>query len=85
MSNHGNNANSPGIRVEPPAEERIDPQQARAVELAPEAPNPIPLPNNHLLPLNLRLDRSNYTIWRYLILVAIRAYDLDAYVLGSLL
>ncbi|XP_030497830.2 uncharacterized protein LOC115713487 [Cannabis sativa] len=75
MSNHG-------IRNEPPAGERVEPHQARAADPAPEAQNPIPLPNNHLLPLNIRLDRSNYTIWRSLVLAAVRAYDLDGYVLG---
>uniref|UniRef100_A0A803NF93 Reverse transcriptase Ty1/copia-type domain-containing protein n=1 Tax=Cannabis sativa TaxID=3483 RepID=A0A803NF93_CANSA len=53
MSNHGNTS-GPGIRLDPPAEERIDQQQARAAEPVLEAPNLIPLPNNHLLPLNLR-------------------------------
>uniref|UniRef100_A0A803QE07 Reverse transcriptase Ty1/copia-type domain-containing protein n=1 Tax=Cannabis sativa TaxID=3483 RepID=A0A803QE07_CANSA len=84
MSNHGNNASGPGIRIEPPTEERIDPHQARATEPAPEAPNLVPLPNSQLLPLNLRLDRSNYIIWRSLVLAATQAYDLDGYILGLL-
>uniref|UniRef100_A0A803NUX0 CCHC-type domain-containing protein n=1 Tax=Cannabis sativa TaxID=3483 RepID=A0A803NUX0_CANSA len=48
-----------------------------------EAP-PAGLPNNNLLPLNLRLDRSNYTFWRSLVLTAVRAYNLDGYILGTL-
>ena len=48
----------------------------------PPAIDPVGLPNNALLPLNLRLDRSNYSYWRVLVLAAIRAYNLDGFVLG---
>lgn len=50
---------------------------------APMALDPIPLPNNSLLPLNLRLDRSNYSYWSALALAATRAYNLDGYLLGT--
>uniref|UniRef100_A0A803P6J6 CCHC-type domain-containing protein n=1 Tax=Cannabis sativa TaxID=3483 RepID=A0A803P6J6_CANSA len=54
----------------------------------PKAPSaaveiPLFLPNNNLLPLTLRLDRSNYTFWRSLVLAATRAYNLDGYILGT--
>uniref|UniRef100_A0A803Q3J9 Integrase catalytic domain-containing protein n=1 Tax=Cannabis sativa TaxID=3483 RepID=A0A803Q3J9_CANSA len=55
----------------------------------PEAPIPaeaeVPpfFPNNNLLPLNLRLDRSNYTYWRTLVLAAVRAYNFDGFLLGT--
>lgn len=51
---------------------------------APMALDPIPLPNNSLLPLNLRLDRSNYSYWSVLALAATRAYNLDGYLLGTI-
>uniref|UniRef100_A0A803NU16 Retroviral polymerase SH3-like domain-containing protein n=1 Tax=Cannabis sativa TaxID=3483 RepID=A0A803NU16_CANSA len=44
---------------------------------------PLVLPKNNLLPLNLRLDRSNYTFWPSLVLAAARAYNLDGYILGN--
>uniref|UniRef100_A0A803QHZ4 Retrotransposon Copia-like N-terminal domain-containing protein n=1 Tax=Cannabis sativa TaxID=3483 RepID=A0A803QHZ4_CANSA len=48
-----------------------------------EAQVPPYFPNNNLLPLNLRLDRSNYTYWRTLVLAAVRAYNLDGFLLGT--
>uniref|UniRef100_A0A803PMY8 Retrotransposon Copia-like N-terminal domain-containing protein n=1 Tax=Cannabis sativa TaxID=3483 RepID=A0A803PMY8_CANSA len=51
--------------------------------LLPNAAAPAALPNNNLLPLNLRLDRSNYPLWRSLVLAAVRAYNLDGHLLGT--
>ena len=48
-----------------------------------QAPDPAGLPNNALLPLQLRLDRNNYSYWRALVLAATRAYGLDGFVLGT--
>uniref|UniRef100_A0A803P404 Uncharacterized protein n=1 Tax=Cannabis sativa TaxID=3483 RepID=A0A803P404_CANSA len=48
--------------------------QAPAANLGHEAT----LPNN-----NLRLDRTNYTLWHSLVLAAAQAYDLDNYILGN--
>ena len=45
------------------------------------AVDPVGLPNNHLLPLHLRLDRNNYSYWRALVLAAVRAYELDGHIL----
>ena len=45
--------------------------------------DPVNLPNNTLLPLTLRLDRTNYSYWRALALAAVRAYNLEGYVLGT--
>lgn len=50
---------------------------------APVALDPIPLPNNSLLPLNLCLDRTNYSYWSVLALAATHTYNLDGYVLGT--
>uniref|UniRef100_A0A803Q8Y1 CCHC-type domain-containing protein n=1 Tax=Cannabis sativa TaxID=3483 RepID=A0A803Q8Y1_CANSA len=44
----------------------------------------VALLNNNLLPLNLRLDQSNYTFWRSLVLAATRAYNLEGYILGTI-
>uniref|UniRef100_A0A803QH79 Retrotransposon Copia-like N-terminal domain-containing protein n=1 Tax=Cannabis sativa TaxID=3483 RepID=A0A803QH79_CANSA len=69
MSNNGER------RVDAPEQERAQQQNQRIA--------PFALPNNNLLPLNLRLDRNNYTIWRSLALAVVRAYDLDGHVLGA--
>lgn len=58
-------------------------QPPRVPHAPPMATNPAAIPNNTLLPLNLRLDRSNYSYWRTLVLAATRAYNLDSYVLGT--
>lgn len=55
----------------------------RAQPPPPPAINPAGLPNGALLPLQLRLDRNNYSYWRALVLAATRAYGLDGYILGS--
>uniref|UniRef100_A0A803PXS9 Integrase catalytic domain-containing protein n=1 Tax=Cannabis sativa TaxID=3483 RepID=A0A803PXS9_CANSA len=67
----GSNTNQP---APPPTE-----QQVPVLNLAPAN-----LPNNNLLPLNLRLDRTNFLFWRSLVLAAVRAYDLDGYILGTI-
>ena len=50
-----------------------------------QAADPIGLPNNNLLPLTLRLDRSNYSFWRALVLAAVQAYNIDGSFLGTVL
>ncbi|KAM6551601.1 hypothetical protein CsatB_001409 [Cannabis sativa] len=40
------------------------------------------IPNN-LLPLNIHLDRHNYSYWRSLILPSVRAHGLDGILLGT--
>ena len=46
--------------------------------------DPAHLPNNTLLPLNIRLDRTNYTYWRALAMAAVRAYNLEGFLTGSI-
>uniref|UniRef100_A0A803NGE1 Retrovirus-related Pol polyprotein from transposon TNT 1-94 n=1 Tax=Cannabis sativa TaxID=3483 RepID=A0A803NGE1_CANSA len=73
QGDNGDNGNGHGVQIDPPAAIRIEQPQAQ-----------IPLPNNHLLPLNLRFDRTNYTLWQSLVLAAVRAYNLDGYILGTI-
>ena len=57
----------------------------------PQAPAPAPIPvvpqmafpNNQLLPIQIRLDRTNYQYWRIQVLAAVRAYDLEGYLDGT--
>ena len=51
--------------------------------LPPMAADLAVLPNNSLAPLTLRLDRTNYSYWRALVLAATRAYNLDGFLLGT--
>ena len=46
--------------------------------------DPVGIPNNTLLPLTIRLDRSNFSYWRALVLAAVRAYNLEGYILGTI-
>ena len=56
----------------------------------PPPPAPIPaaqhvaFPNNQLLPIQIRLDRTNYQYWRIQVLAAVRAYDLEGFLLGTI-
>ena len=45
---------------------------------------PSALPSNSLLPLTLRLDRTNYSYWRALVMAAVRAYNIEGYLLGTI-
>ena len=60
------------------------PSVADNAQLPPVAIDHVALPNNTLLPLHLRLDRNNFSYWRVLVMAALRAYNLDGYVLGTI-
>ncbi|KAF4398867.1 hypothetical protein G4B88_023461 [Cannabis sativa] len=45
-------------------------------------PNPVSIFQN-LAPLTLKLDRGNYTFWKSQVLPALRAHDLEGFVLGT--
>ena len=50
----------------------------------PQAPAvPFQIPSNTLPPLQLRLDRNNFSYWRALVLAALRAYNLQGFILGT--
>ena len=60
-------------------------QPVRRPPPPPPPPVEVPqLPNNHLLPVQIRLDRTNYSVWRVIVLAAVRAYDLEGYLLGTI-
>ncbi|XP_062081291.1 uncharacterized protein LOC133786093 [Humulus lupulus] len=71
MASNSGSASSPSAHIEAP----VDP---------PPAVTHAALPNNNLILLNLRLDRTNYTYWRSLVLFAVCAYNLEGYVLGTI-
>ena len=67
-------SSSPSTGVQPP---RQPPPPQPPVEVP-------PLPNNHLLQIQIRLDRTNYSYWRVIVLAAVRAHDLEGYLLGTI-
>ncbi|KAF4354635.1 hypothetical protein F8388_009626 [Cannabis sativa] len=58
-----------------------------------ESSAPVPVPQSatvpsvsifqSLAPLTLKLDRGNYTFWKSQVLPALRAHDLEGFVLGT--
>ena len=65
----------------PPAQ--VDAPPVQPPPLVAPAIDLVGLPNNHLPPLNTRLDRTNYSYWRALVLAAARAYNVDSHILGT--
>ena len=74
MAHSDPSSSSPSTGVQPPR----PPPPPQAPVQAP------PFPHNQLLVAQIRLDRTNYSYWRVVILAAVRAHDLEGFLLGTI-